>query len=200
MADLAAELGVTEAALYRYAVGKDALVHAAFHACLFPARKPNRVTPLADPGRAATVALVARFLRNESPLPELRRRLRARNAPGQAEQELEDFVRLLFRSLAANRQALRLIERVALEWPELEHVWFGGARADFFADLTTFLARRARQGVLRTVDVTTAGSILVETAFHFAVVRHYEARPAPVDPAQLEDAVVTMLVRGLAAG
>ena len=80
-------------------------------------------------------------------------------------------------------------------------VWFGLGRGALLAQLTTYLEggirlRRFRAGP----DPAVAGRLVMETLVFWAVHRHWDPAPPPVDPRAVEETVVQMLVDALAEG
>lgn len=196
LAELAASMGLTEAALYRYVEGKDALVHAALLVACYPDEAlTTEALPMRAHTRLASAAVIERFFEEHSPLVTLRKTLRSRKPIVRPAEEIAAFAVTLYQNLSRFRQAIRLIERLAGEWPELQALWFENTRVAFFADLERFLAPRLRSGI----DKTTAAAVLVETVNYFAVSRAYEKFPAPIAEPMLEETIAALFSGTLGA-
>ncbi len=199
LADLAAEFGITEAAVYRYVQGKDALVHMAFRAALYPALDPVNQVPAPLVSRRETILLAKRFLEKDSPLRQLRARLQLPVDGANAVEALHALLAELYRALHGHAVALRLIERIAKEWPELEQLWFAHIRRRFLDDFARWLERLMDRGALcRAGSPLTVAGVLVETVHQFALARQFEKSPVPLVDTEIEPALLHMLTRGLA--
>jgi hypothetical protein len=101
--------------------------------------------------------------------------------------------------MARNRTGIKLVDRCAAEYPELAKVWFGQGRGALLAQLTTYLEGGIRLRRFRAVpDPAVAARLVMETLVFWAVHRHWDPAPQPVDPRAVEDTVVQMLVDALA--
>jgi AcrR family transcriptional regulator len=194
MADVAKAMGVAPGTLYLYVQSKDALfdlvvlrafVDAADHAPL--------PLPLPTPRPETTLRHVRERFARESQFPRLRAALR-QPRPADARPELEGVVRELFATIARNRRGLKLLERSALDWPELTALYFTQMRRGVIDMLTRYLARRIEQRHFCPVpDVATAARLVLETVSWFAMHRHSDPDPMPADDAAVEDTVVAIL-------
>ncbi len=170
-ADVAARAGMSAGSLFTYVESKEALFHLVFlHGLgLLPERPP--VLPLGTPGRGETFALLERAL-GEPPVPRIRAAL-AVDEPADVAQELRGIVEERYDVIERYWPLLTVIERCAAEMPELEALWFGGARADSYAELGQYLERRMAKGLLRPMpDVTVAARVVTESLSWFAWHRH----------------------------
>ena len=101
--------------------------------------------------------------------------------------------------MARNRTGIKLVDRCAVEYPELARVWFGRGRRALLAQLTTYLESGIRLRRFRAVpDPAVAARLVMETLVFWAVHRHWDPAPQPVDPRAVEETVVQMLVDALA--
>jgi hypothetical protein len=111
------------------------------------------------------------------------------------------IVRELHQAMARNRTGIKLVDRCAVEYPELAKVWFGEGRRALLAQLTTYLEGGIRLRRFRAVpDPAVAARLVMETLVFWAVHRHWDPAPQSVDPRAVEDTVVQMLVDALAEG
>jgi hypothetical protein len=119
------------------------------------------------------------------------------HAPTSGE-ELARIVRELHDVMARNRTGLKLVDRCAAEYPELAKLWFGEGRGALLEALTRYLQRGIQQEVFHKVpDVRVAARIIIETVVFWAVHRHWDPAPQPVDPQAAADTIVQMLVDAL---
>ena len=116
---------------------------------------------------------------------------------GDASVELESIVRELYRVMARDRQGIKLVERSALDWPELAFIWFGEMRTRLIDQLASYLESRIVRRQLRPVpDAKAAARLIVETCAFFAIHRHEDPFPTPMDEVLAEETVVDALVNG----
>ncbi len=199
MADIAREMGVSPGSLYNYVESKEALFG-------WLIDRGGEEGPIAAPGS----------LPLPSPLPgQLEQRLRerldagfrlarldaalARRRVANARGELEGILREFWELVLRTRGPIAVVERSALDLPELFAIWFVGARRAFFARVTRYVERRALSGHFRRVaDPAVAARFLVESVVFFARHRHGDPDPGllPGDEA-VRETVIPMLVASL---
>lgn len=198
MADVAAALGVAKGTLYLYVESKDAL----FDLVLRCADAEHPLThlpslPLPHPKPGATLHYVRERLAANQTFPALAGAL-TRQRVRDAGAELTTIVRELYDTLARNRQGITLLDRSAHDHPELAALWFEGARGGVLALLTQYLENRMHRKLLRPApDVAVAARWLLETLVFWAVHRHWDPHPQPVDEAVARDTVVQLMVNAL---
>lgn len=201
MADVAEAMGVAKGTVYLYVESKEALFDLACRLADAPrplARPAN--TPVPNPARGATVAYIADRLA-QSPVLPLMRSLVEKKRRGDGRIELEMFVRELYDELARNRRALKLVDRSALDLPDLAAIWFDTTRAGLVGLLTAYLEDRIAAGKLRSVpDASAAARVVIETAVFWAVHRHWDADPQRIDEATAKATVVHFTVGALTKG
>jgi AcrR family transcriptional regulator len=170
-ADVAARAGMSAGSLFTYVESKEALFHLVFlHGLGLLADRPAAL-PLSTPGPGETFALLERAL-GEAPVPRIRAAL-AQDEPADVAQELYGIVEERYDVIERYWPLLAVIERCAAEVPELEALWFGGARADSYAELGQYLERRMAAGLLRPMpDSEVAARIVTETLSWFGWHRH----------------------------
>jgi AcrR family transcriptional regulator len=198
MADVAAAMGVGKGTLYLYVESKEALFHLVLRSADAEAALgvPAQL-PLRTPAVGEMVQLVRERLAAGSPLQTLLA-ARGRKRVGDAPAELAGIVRELYRTLSANRSAIKLMDRSAQFHPELASVWFSGARGAMLDGLAGYLEGRIRQGRFRPVpDARVAARLILETAVTWAVHRHWDPSPQAIDEQVAEDTVVQFAVGGL---
>ena len=198
MADVAAAMGVAKGTLYLYVESKEALFDFALRqADATGPLAPPPSLPLRTPPSGRTVRYVRERLVREPASPSLQTALLtegARHSP----REVETILRELYRAMARNRTGIKLVDRCAADYPELAKVWFSVGREGLLAQLTQYLDLGIRGGWLRAVpDVGAAARLVLETLVFWAVHRHWDPSPQPLDPRGAEDTVVQMLTRAL---
>jgi AcrR family transcriptional regulator len=175
-ADVANAAGISAGALFTYVESKEALFHLVFlHGFGLLGRSLPQL-PLATPAPGETVALIEQRLR-VVPVPHMRAAL-AESQPADVAAELRGIVEERYDMVAGLWPLLAVIERCAVELPELEAFYFHRARLAYFGRLTRYLEERAAAGLLRTTpDAAVAARLVTEAIAWFAWKRH-EGRDA----------------------
>jgi AcrR family transcriptional regulator len=196
MSDVADALGVAKGTLYGYVESKEALFDAAVRFADDPASAPAAsALPLRTPAAGSTVDYVRERLTREALELELVLALSRPKGSRIKEGELEGIVRDLYRRMAKNRRALKLVDRCAVDHPQLAAVWFDQGRWSQVALLESYLERRIAQGRLRAVpNVALAARMMLETIASWAIHMPWDPSPRPVAEDAAENAVVDMLV------
>ena len=199
MADVAREMRVSPGTLYNYFESKEALFHSIVErgAAAAPPSAP-RVLPVPTPAPGDTERRLREQLAASLRLRSLEAAL-ARQRVADPRAELEAILDEFWELVARTRATIGVLERSALDLPEIYEVWFSGARRTFFAKLARYVKRRAGSGHFRpTADPAIAARCLAETVVYFARHRHGDADPAllPDDDA-IRKVVVPMLVASL---
>jgi AcrR family transcriptional regulator len=200
MSDVAQALGVAKGTLYGYVESKEALFDAAVR--FADGREPAPTTgglPLPTPPAGSTVAYVRQRLVSEAGDLELVAALSRPRAAGRKADELEAIVRDLFRRMSRNRRALKLVDRCAVDYPELASVWFEEGRWGQVALLASFLEARIAEGRIRHVpDVQLAARMMLETIALWAIHMPWDPSPRPYPVDAVENAVVDLLLHAFA--
>jgi AcrR family transcriptional regulator len=198
MEDVAQALGVAKGTLYGYVDGKATL----FDACVRcadghePLPEPSKL-PLQAPTRGSTVASVQARLVKEVRDLELLAAL-TRGLPNDPAAELRGIISDLYARMSRNRFGIKLVDRCAKDQPELAAVWFGQGRSGQNVALARYLELRAAEGLLRRVpNPQVAARTVLETIAFWAVHRHWDPSPQPVDEESVQAAVVDQLLHGL---
>jgi len=164
-ADVARLAGIASGSVFTYVQSKEALFHLVFVNGF--GRLDDLALPLATPSAGETVALIENGLRS-IPSPNLRAAL-AIDEPRDVLAELRGIVEERYSILEGHWRVLRVIERCAVDVPELEAFYFGNLRVGSFGQLARYLDRRASAGLLRTMpDPAAAARIVSETITWFA--------------------------------
>jgi AcrR family transcriptional regulator len=199
MADIADALGVAKGTLYLYVASKEALFDLVARCADGDHPLPELTAlPLPTPAAGTTVAYVRERLAANQQIPALAAALR-RSRVSDARTELEAITGGLYDTLARHRRGIKLLDRSAVDHPELGALWFEGARGGMRAALVAYLESRIGRGLLRPVpDVAISARLLLETAVFWAVHRHWDAHPQPVDEALARASVIHFIVEALA--
>jgi AcrR family transcriptional regulator len=197
MADIAAEMKVSEAALYRYVESKEGLFRLVVRHALFQEDLPDEELPLASPPLDVTLKDIREGIGAHVSFPSLEKALRRRRVANPL-RELEGLVRELFALTALTREATDMIERSAREVPELADLVNKDLRRPLLDGLQTYLERRARAGQQRrTPDAAATARFVLETVTWFARHRFSDPDGAAIPDEVAEQTVVDMLVHAL---
>jgi len=198
MADVAAAMGVAPGTLYLYVESKEALFHLLVQRGLSNGRHPLPPLPIRTPAPGATFALLRRRFGQEARLPALEAAL-ARRRVSAPRRELQAIVRELYALIARNHQGIKLLERSALDWPDLAALFYTDMRRTVLQRLTRYLERRSTQRLLRPIDHPAAAARLInETIAWFAMHRHRDLDSAEISDEVAQATVVEALVNAFA--
>ncbi|HXZ61365.1 MAG TPA: helix-turn-helix domain-containing protein [Acidimicrobiales bacterium] len=179
-ADVAAAAGMSSGSLFTYVESKEALFYLVFaHGFgLFADGIPP--LPLATPEPGATVELIAQKLRR-APAPRLRAAL-GEARPGDVRAELVAIVEERYDLITDLWPLLAVIERCAVDLPQLDALYFGRVRRANFDQLARYLEMRSGEGLIRQVDEPEiTARIIVETVSWFSWKRHGDRDAAMYD-------------------
>jgi AcrR family transcriptional regulator len=202
MSDVATEIGLSEAAIYRYVDSKEGLfVLAIRHALLLedlPAiGGPGSDLPLKPPPLAVMMKEARDFVAEAVPFGSLAEALSGPD-PDDPAAELEAIMRELFGLEAQTREAADMIDRSTRELPELAELLNSGLRSPVLVALTDYLERRSSKGLLRSTPDTAATALLVlETLTWFARHRFSDPYGAAISAGLAEDTAVDALLHAL---
>ena len=168
MADVATEAGLSSGAIYSYVQSKEALFHLVFVQAFGRLEDPAPALPLAAPPLADTLKLIADGLR-----ARLQPRCCARHWPMprrlMCAAELAGIVGERYRMIERLWPVLAVIERCAVDVPELEDMYFRRGRRGHIGELSRYLEQRSAGGYLRAMpDATVAARIITEAITWFA--------------------------------
>jgi hypothetical protein len=116
-----------------------------------------------------------------------------------AEAELESVVRELFERVERYRLSMIVIERSALDLPELFQIYFVTLRRGFFTRFASYVERRQADGHFRDdVDPVVAARSVIESVAYFARHRFGDADPDSLpDDAVVRENVIRLAVASL---
>ena len=201
MADIARLLGVAKGTLYGYVESKEALFDAAVRCAdgQVPVPQPSAL-PVKTPAPGATAAYVHQRLADEAAEMTLVRIAQGELLIDEPAAELRAVLGDLYDRLERNRRAIKLVDRCAVDWPELADAWFGQGRWAQHHLLCELLRRRTRDGGYRRLEaVDVVARTLLETVAFWALHRHFDPAPQAVDETQARRSVIDLLVRGVVA-
>ena len=198
MVDVAREMGVSTGTIYNYVTGKEALfylmIDRAFREA--PATESPKL-PISMPSPGAVVQRLRERLLEDVKLPRLEAALgRARMTDPRA--ELEGIVRELYALVERMWPCIVVLERSALDLPELARVFYVEMRRGLLARIERYLQSRIRQRRLRAVPHPAATArLILEAIAEYAMHRHHDPDPGPMDDTTAREAVMDLLVHAL---
>ncbi len=194
MSDIAEALGVAKGTLYGYVESKEALFDAAIRLADGQGPEPGAL-PLPTPEADSTVQYVQARLLQEAQEFELVRALSRPEGARAKANEFESIVRDLYRRMWRNRRALKLVDRCAIDHPELAAVWFEQGRNGQVTLLAAYLEKCIAEGKMRPVhDAQLAARMVLETVALWAIHMPWDVSPRRFAEDEVESAVVDMLV------
>lgn len=198
MADVAARAGVAKGTVYLYFESKDALFDAVLrHADATDGAEPPKALPVPTPAPGATLGMIRKRIAEETALPALTGAL-GRRRISDVGAEVEGVVRELYALLKRYRTSIKLLDRCAPDHPELAAVWYGTGREGALDLLRRYLEERIQRGRLPAVkDPAITARLVLEMVVFWAVHRHWDPKPQPMDERLAEEALVDLLRRGL---
>jgi AcrR family transcriptional regulator len=198
MADVAGALGLAKGTLYGYVESKEALFDAAVRYADGHLALPDTAQlPLRTPTPGATLAYVRERVATEAADMVLVRVVSGSLVIKNAAEEVRAVLSDLYRRVARNRLALKLVDRCAADYPELASIWFGEGRWAQHQLLVELIKARAKRGRVRRVDPQVVARTILETIAFWAMHRHFDPSPQQIDGATVESAVIDFLVNGL---
>lgn len=200
MSDVAEALGVAKGTLYGYVESKEALFDATVRFADGQGTLPEPgALPLPSPAAGSTIQYIQRRLMEEASQLELVAVLSRPTAARAKADEFESIVRDLYRRMSRNRRALKLVDRCAVDHPELASVWFEQGRYGQVALLATYLQKHIVEGTMRPVpNVQLAARMALETVALWTIHMPWDASPRPFADDEVENGVVDLLVHAFA--
>ncbi len=183
--------------LYRYVAGKEALF------ALVIQREAgvdvdSLDLPVPNPDPSHLDAIVDRSLHTMMRATALDAAPRA-PAPD-ARAELDGIVNEVYDRVERSRALIRLVERTALDWPELAERFYDRGRKRMLVRLGRYIASRVATGAFRAVpDADVAARFILESVAWFANHRFGDYDGAAIDDAVARATVVDLVVNSLVA-
>ncbi len=181
--------------IYRYVESKEALFDLVIRASASPGIELVDLSlPIPTPQPGSTLVFLQQVFQREGRMPALEIALQCETVD-HPRAEFEGVIRELYTTMARHRHGIKLIERSALDWPELAALWFKVSRHGLIDRLQHYLTLRSSRDQLRSMpDTLAAARLIIETCAFFAVHRHYDPSPTVLDDAVAEAAVIDNLV------
>lgn len=198
MADVAARMGIAKGTVYLYVESKEALFDAVLrHSDARAAIElPDRL-PIPTPTAHETLETVRKRIADEAALPALASAL-ARHRVTNVRAELRSIALELYDTLARNRIGIKLLDRCALDFPDLAAAWFEAGRIGTLALVQRYLEDRVRRGrIPPVIDAALAARMLLETLVFWAVHRHWDPSPQVIDEPLARQAVIEYVMRAI---
>jgi AcrR family transcriptional regulator len=196
MSDVAEEMGVSHGSLYNYVESKEALFYLLVDqgARDEPVKLPPEL-PVRTPSREALLKRIEEQIESAFSLPRLDAALKRRQTDD-SRTELEEIIRELYQGIHRTREPATVLERSAIEQPNLFALYFVQTRRRLLERLTDYLRRRIERGCFQSVvDPVTAARFLIESVAFFARHRYNDPDLRPGDDEAVRETVVQLLVR-----
>ncbi len=196
MSDVAEEMGVAHGSLYNYVESKEALFYLLVDRGVRdePAVLPDEL-PVRTPSREALLKRIEEQIENTFTLPRLDAALK-KHQPDDPQAELEEIVRELYLRTHQTREPATVLERSAIDQPDLFTLFFVQTRRRLLERLTTYLRRRIERGCFPSVvDPAIAARFLLEAVTFFARHRYSDPDLQPGDDEAVRETIVQLLVR-----
>jgi AcrR family transcriptional regulator len=194
--DVASDLDIAAGTIYTYVESKDALFHLVVERASGVTTTPPSL-PVASPDAGETAQYCIQAFARTARLEELKAALHREKADDIA-QEVEGIVRELYGMVARSRKLIRLVERSAIDLPELRTGFYVKGRRPFLSKIEAYLDARIANGQLRQVpDTAATARFIVESISWFANHRHGDQDSSNIDESAAEQVCVDMLVHGL---
>jgi AcrR family transcriptional regulator len=193
VADVAKEVGISPAALYRHVEGKEAL----FHLC-FVDEAPGANEYVSTPPDGATLELIRAQLDRVAPLGRVTSALRTPTDDPAA--ELAEIIVDFYRTVQHHWQLLALVEASAHDWPDLSELFFRQGRRKRTNDLARYIRLRIEDGSFRSVESPELVALQIrEACAWFAWHRRGDPDTPPLDDDKALASIVDLYVNGLLA-
>jgi AcrR family transcriptional regulator len=201
MSDVAEEMGVAHGSLYNYVESKEALLYLLVDQGVRdePAKLPDEL-PVRTPSRKKLLKRIEEQIENTFALPRLDAALK-KHQLDDPQAELEEIVRELYQRIHQTREPATVLERSAIDQPNLFVLYFVQTRRRLVERLTTYLRRRIEKGCFQPVaDPATAARFLLEAVAFFARHRYNDPDLQPGDDEVVRETIVQLLVRSFTGG
>lgn len=200
MSDVTRAMGLSEGAIYRYFEGKEALFDLVMRAASEPSESLDvESLPVSNPRPGATLDFMRQCVQDRARFESLDSATEVPADRAAAREELTAITREIYQVTFRFRVGLRLMQRCAMDWPEVAELWFGTARRGLLEALAGHFRTRIDQGLLRPVPSPEAAAmLLLEEASFFVMHRHVDPWQFELDDATVEAAMVDNIVNAYA--
>src|SRR5262249_49442966 len=198
MSDVAEEMGVAHGSLYNYVESKEALFYLLVDLGVREreAELPDEL-PVRTPSREALLKRIEEQIEATFTLSRLDAALK-KHQPDDPQAELTEIIRELYLRIHRTREPATVLERSAIDQPNLFALYFVQTRRRLLERLTTYLRRRIERGYFQSVvDPVTAARFLLEAIAFFARHRYSDPDLLPGDDEAVRETIVQLVVRRL---
>lgn len=179
MTDVGEALGLSHALVYKFVESKEALFQLALLGAIDPQRLSELPTPVPTPAPGEALKPLADWTAGNSTFPLVRAALMTDECED-IRREFHGIIDEFYSAIEDNRMLLALLERSAVDFPELKELYFGKSRRGQVDMLEEYVERRSRSGHLRPFpDTSLATQHIIETVAWFAW--HRRDHPVPID-------------------
>ncbi|MGO9854528.1 MAG: TetR/AcrR family transcriptional regulator [Acidimicrobiales bacterium] len=197
--DVAAQAGLSSGALFTYVASKEALFHLVFTNGFGQYADGLPPLPLATPALGETLRVIEHGLRRAD-APRLMAALQE-HEPTNVRAELSGIVEERYGLLEHLWPLLAVIEKSAVDLPELEEFYYGRARPAYLGRLVRYLEDRVAGGYFTAMaDSKVAARIVSETIVWFAWHRHEGRDAMALDDEGTRRTVVEFICAALLGG
>jgi AcrR family transcriptional regulator len=196
MTDIAREMGVAHGSLYNYVESKEALFLLLIERWGNLGQAAGTELPIKTPSMTRIVERWQGRIESVFPLPTLDAAI-SRRRSSDPEEELKSVVRELYLRTEESREGADILEKSALDMPELCRLFFEQVRRGLFERMTRYVTARVRDGSFRHIDPAVAARFIVETVTFFARHRHLDPDPLPHTDEMIRDSVIPLIVGSL---
>jgi AcrR family transcriptional regulator len=197
MADVARKAGLSTGAIYTYVESKEALFHVVFAVAFGQFAEAAPSLPVATPARTATLKLVGTGLARAGATPLLQSALSI-DRPADIRLELTGIVEERCALIERLWPVLAVIERSAVDLPDLDALYYDRRRRGYIDQLEQYLAKRGADGYLRTTpDVRVAGQVVTEMIAWSGWHRREDRRAALFDTDLTRNTIVQLICDAL---
>jgi len=199
MADIAEEMSLSTGSLYNYVESKEALFFLVVDRGFGEPSKQSPSLPIPTPKPGAIVRRLRERIRETVRQPLLDVALSKKTADD-PKAELAGILRELYRLLYRVADATNVIDRSALDLPDLAKLWYGEMRGGMVARLASLIELRAKAGQYRKLPhAAAAARLLLETIVWFARNRRNDPASEEITDQIAETTTIDFLVNGLIA-
>lgn len=199
MAEIAEEMGVSPGSLYNYVESKEALFYLVIDQGFGEPRTRMPAFPIRTPPPGAIVRRIVEHFRTEAAQPTIEAAVK-RDRAQDPHAELEAVARELYSAIYRTGRASRVIERSALDVPELAELFFKRMRGRIVAQLTQLIVSRTKADQYRRVPhPAVAARLIVETVTWFARNRRGDPNSQDISDEEAEETTVDFIVNSLLA-
>jgi AcrR family transcriptional regulator len=197
MSDVAEAAGVSQGTLYNYVESKEALFRLLLDHGLGMESPPHpSVFPVPSPPVGDLAARMRQTVCKAFALPKLDAAIRRRKVDD-AGAELAEVVGELYDKTLETRAGAEVLEKSALDVPELAAVFYGEVRAGLLRRLAELVRKRTASKLYHPYEPIVAARVILEAITFAARHRFRDVAPMVADEAVIRTTVVRMLVRTL---